>query len=165
LRGSNYFAKASQADANTTLNRTFAKSRAGPVISTFMKMDIPKKLKIQDTDFRLVIGSTGIDYDPNKNEINISNHGYSFDEAMSIFEQILLPISTTPPFMVKDSIEVNGELRSNIITIDKQGKVILIALTMRHNETVWIISMRRASKKERNIFAKLIDNRERIDIE
>jgi uncharacterized DUF497 family protein len=119
-------------------------------------MDIPKKLKIQETDFRLVIGSTGIDYDPSKNEINISNHGYSFDEAIAIFEQMLLPISPTPPFMVKDSIEVNGELRSNIITIDKRGKVILIALTMRQNEKVRIISMRRASKKERNLFTKLV---------
>ena len=119
-------------------------------------MDIPKKLNIQETDFRLVIGTTSIDYDPNENEINISNHGYSFDEAIVIFEQILLPISSTPPFMVKDSIEVNGERRSNIITIDKQGKVILIALTMRRNETVRIISMRRASKKERDIFAKLL---------
>lgn len=119
-------------------------------------MDIPKKLNIKETDFRLVIGSSGIDYDPNKNEINISNHGYSFDEAIAIFEQMLLPISPIPPFMVKDSIEVNGELRSNIITIDKHGKVILIALTMRPNETVRIISMRRASKKERNLFTKLI---------
>ncbi len=119
-------------------------------------MDIPKKLNIQDSDFRLVIGSTGIDYDPNKNEINISNHGYSFDEAIAIFEQMLLPISSPPPFMVKDSIEVKGELRSNIITIDKQGKVIIIALTMRQNETVRIISMRQASKKERNLFTKLV---------
>ncbi len=119
-------------------------------------MDIPKKLNIQETDFRLVIGTTGIDYDPRKNEINISNHGYSFDEAIAIFEQILLPISSIPPFMVKDSIEVNGERRSNIMTIDKQGKVILIALTMRQNETARIISMRRASKKERDIFAKLL---------
>lgn len=58
--------------------------------------------------------------------------------------------------MVKDSIEVNGELRSNVMTIDKQGKVILIALTMRPGETTRIISMRRASTQEREIFAKLL---------
>lgn len=120
------------------------------------QMDIPKKLNIKETDFRLVIGSSRIDYDPKKNEINKSVHGYSFDEAIAIFEQILLPIPPTPPIMFKDSIEVNGELRSNIITTDKQGKVILIALTMRQNETVWIISMRRASRKERDLFAELI---------
>ena len=97
-------------------------------------MDIPKKLNIKETDFRLVIGSSTVDFDPNKNEINKSKHGYSFDEAITIFERILLPIPPTPPFMVKDSIEVNGELRSNVMTIDKQGKVILIALTMRPGE-------------------------------
>lgn len=120
-----------------------------------LKMDIPKK-KIKETDFRLVIGSSTVDYDPNKNEINKSKHGYSFDEAIAIFERILLPIPPTPPFMVKDSIEVNGELRSNVMTIDKQGKVILIALTMRPGETTRIISMRRASTQEREIFAKLV---------
>ena len=98
-------------------------------------MDIPKKLNIKETDFRLVIGSSTVDYDPNKNEINKSKHGYSFDEAIAIFERILLSIPPTPPFMVKDSIEVNCELRSNIMTIDKQGKIILIALTMRPGET------------------------------
>ena len=121
-----------------------------------LKMDIPKKLNIKETDFRLVIGSSTVDYDPNKNEINKSNHGYSFDEAIAIFERILLPIPPIPPFMVKDSIEVNGELRSNVMTIDKQGKVILIALTMRPGETARIISMRRASTQERDIFAKLV---------
>ena len=29
------------------------------------------------TDFRVVIGSTGIGYDPNKEEINRKKHGYS----------------------------------------------------------------------------------------
>jgi len=122
-----------------------------------LPVNIPRKLNIKESDFRLIIGSSGIDYDHSKNEINISNHGYSFDEAIAIFEKMLLPISPMPPVIVKDSIDVNGELRSNIITIDKQGKVILIALTMRQNETIRIISMRRASEKERCLFTELVD--------
>ena len=120
------------------------------------KMDIPQKLRIKESDFRLVIGSSTVEYDPNKNEVNKSKHGYALDEAIAIFERILLPIFPTPPFVVKDSIEVNGELRSNVMTIDKQGKVILIALTMRTGETTRIISMRRASTQERELFAKLV---------
>jgi uncharacterized DUF497 family protein len=119
-------------------------------------MDIPKKLHIKESDFRLIIGSSTVDYDPNKNKANKSKHGYAFDEAITIFERILLPIFPAPPFVVKDSIDVNGELRSNVMTIDKQGKVILIALTMRPGETTRIISMRRASTQERELFAKLV---------
>jgi len=118
------------------------------------KMDIPKKLGIKGTDFRLVIGSSTIDYDPKKNDKNIANHGYSFDDALEIFQNILLPISGSPPFITKDSITKNNEFRSNVLTLDKKGNVILIALTMRENETIRIISMRPASKKEKEIFKK-----------
>jgi len=118
-------------------------------------MDIPKRLRIEETDFRLVIGSSTVDFDPAKSEANKSKHGYSFEEAIKIFEKIILPISSSPPIITKDSIEKNGEIRSNILTLDKNGKVVLIALTMRPDETVRIISMRSASPKERKIFNEL----------
>jgi len=85
-------------------------------------MDIPKKLGIKETDFRLVIGSTKVEFDPAKNESNILKHGYSFDEAIDIFNKIIFPFATPPPpFIVKDSIEKGSELRSNMLTVDKRG--------------------------------------------
>jgi len=119
-------------------------------------MDIPKRLGIKETDFRLVFGSSSIDFDADKNEANKLKHDYSFEEAREIFERIILPLPSSPPFITKDSIEKNGEFRSNILTLDKKGKIVLIALTMRKNETVRIISMRPASKKERKMFSEHI---------
>jgi len=126
-------------------------------------MDIPKKLGIKETDFRLVIGSTKVEFDPAKNESNILKHGYSFDVAIEFFNKIIFPFVTPPPrFIVKDSIEKNGELRSNLLTLDKQGKVILIALTMRPNESARIISLRVANPKERKIFGDLTGYNQRL---
>jgi len=127
-----------------------------------MKTDIPKKLGIDETDFRLVIGSSTVDYDLGKNEINKLKHGYSFEEAIAIFEKVILPISSSPPIAVKDSIEKNGEIRSNIITLDKHGRVVVIALTMRPSETVRIISMRSSSQKERKIFSEITGYNESV---
>jgi len=127
------------------------------------RMDIPKRLGIKETDFRLVIGSTKVEYDPAKNETNMLKHSYSFDEAIDIFNKIIFPFVTPPPpFIVKDSIEKNGELRSNMLTLAKQGKVILIALTMRPNENARIISLRAASPKERKIFGELTGYNQRL---
>ena len=119
-------------------------------------MDVPKRLGIKESDFRLVIGSSKVEFDPAKNDSNKTKHGYSFDVAIEILNKIVFPfVSSPPPFIVKDSIEKEEELRSNMLTVDKQGNVILIALTMRPNESVRIISLRAASPKERKIFCEL----------
>ena len=126
-------------------------------------INIPKRLGIKKTDFRLVIGSTKVVFDPAKNKSNISKHDYSFDEAIDIFKKITFPFVTPPPpFIVRDSIEKNREIRSNILTLDKQGKVILIALTMRKNECTRIISLRPASRKDRKIFGELTGYNQRL---
>ena len=40
-------------------------------------MDISKKLGIEETDFRLVFGSSSVAFNKKKNEINKSTHGYA----------------------------------------------------------------------------------------
>ncbi len=117
-------------------------------------MDIPKRLGIQDSDFRLVLGGSSISYDPAKNDANVVKHGYSFDDAKKIFERLVFPFGgKSVPWVIKNSIPINNEMRSNILTKDENGHIVLIALTMRPDETVRIISMRRASKAERAIFS------------
>ncbi|MBU2572728.1 MAG: BrnT family toxin [Elusimicrobia bacterium] len=118
-------------------------------------MEKSKQLGINKMDFKLILGSAKIDYDPAKNEANKLKHGYSFDDAKDIFSKIVFPFGgKSVPFLTKDSISKNNEVRANILTVDKNGVVVLIALTMRPNETVRIISMRRASRIERSIFSK-----------
>lgn len=114
-------------------------------------MDVPKKLGIKETDFRLVIGSSNIDYDYDKEELNRKKHGYSLESAVYLLERWLLPIGG-PPFITHDPIEVNGEIRHQHLGLDDDGKVVFMVTTMRPNETVRIISFRRASEEEREIY-------------
>jgi len=118
------------------------------------KMDIPKRLGINESDFRLVIGRTGIDYDVNKEEINRKKHGYSLESAVYMLQRWLLPLGGPPPIS-KGPIEVNGEIRHLHMGIDDENNVVLIVTTMRPDETVRVISFRKASDEEREIYHRM----------
>jgi hypothetical protein len=51
-------------------------------------MNIPKKLEIKETDFRHAVGSSQIDYDPNKNDENRKKHNYSLESAVCMQKYI-----------------------------------------------------------------------------
>jgi uncharacterized DUF497 family protein len=106
-----------------------------------------------DTDFRLIIGSTGIEYDPTKEEANKRKHGYSLERATSIFERYMLPLGSLALF-INEPIERNGEIRHNHLTLYER-KVVFIVTTMRPGEKVRVISFRRASTKEIKIYIEL----------
>lgn len=105
-----------------------------------------------DWEFRVVIGSTQIDYDQNKEEANRQNHGYSLESAVEQFEHLILPVGKPRPYMVSDGFMECGEVRHMHMGTDDAGKIVLFVTTMRANEIVRIISYRRASDKEREIF-------------
>lgn len=112
-----------------------------------------KKLNIKKEDFRLVIGRSKIDYDLNKEAINRKKHKYSLESAVHILTMLLLQTDhtrfiTRGPFKVK----ANSEWRHEHMTIDDSQKVVFIVTTMCPDETVRVISFRRASAKERVIF-------------
>ena len=114
-------------------------------------MDTPKRLGIKQTDFRLVIGTSSIDYDHNKEELNRKKRGYSLESPVYLLERWLLPVGG-PPFITHDPVKVNDDIRHQHIGIDDEGKVVFMVTTMRPNETVRAISFRRASEEEKNIF-------------
>lgn len=101
-------------------------------------------------DFRVVIGSTAIDFDPNKEDENRAKHGYSLMSAVDIFEKLLLPISSTP-ICIRDA-STQAERRHEHLAVDSDGKVVFIVTTMRDEETIRVISLRRASHEERALF-------------
>jgi len=107
-----------------------------------------------DTDFRLIIGETGVEYDPEKEEINREKHSYSLESAVHIFEQAILPIGT-PALFTSEPVEVNGEIRHKHLALDDHKNVVFIVTTMRPGEKVRIISFRRASKEEIKIYIEL----------
>ena len=114
-------------------------------------MDFPEKLGIPEYEFRLIIGRTRIDYDESKEMINRKKHGYSLESAVHYFEQLLLPIDHSP-FMTSDAFIENEEIRHMHMGLDDSGNVVLFVTTMRDEETVRIISFRRARESECKTF-------------
>lgn len=106
-------------------------------------------------DFRLVIGSTQIDYDQNKEDANRKKHGYSLESAVHFFTRLLLPVRQ-PPFITRDASTAR-ERRHEHMTVDDQGKVVFLVTTMRSDETVRVISLRHAHPDERDTFMSLTD--------
>jgi uncharacterized DUF497 family protein len=119
-----------------------------------------KKPPWNPEDFRLIIGSTQVDYDPNKEQANRKKHGYSLQSAIHFFERLLLFDPT--PFISRDASTV-AERRHEHMTVD-EGKVIFIVTTMRPDETVRVISVRRADAEERDTFAAYTGFREAGDL-
>lgn len=103
-------------------------------------------------DFRLVIGGSAIDYDPNKEDENRAKHKYSLASAIDIFEKLLLPLPSTP-ICTRDA-STQSERRHEHLAVDSDGKVVFIVTTMRRDETIRVISLRRASQEERELFAQ-----------
>ena len=114
--------------------------------------DVPSKLGIPDWEFRVVFGRTKIDYDPDKEAANRRKHGYSLASAVQQLERMILPLGAPPPCMTSDGFREGGEVRHMHMGVDDSGKVIHMVTTMRADETVRIISYRRASVEERKRF-------------
>ncbi|MGB7912002.1 MAG: BrnT family toxin [Desulfobaccales bacterium] len=115
--------------------------------------DIPERLGINETDFRLVVGISKIDYDKNKELINRKKHGYSLESGVDLLERMLFPIPS-PPFIHKRT-NIEGEARYQLMGVDHEGFVVFMITTMRPDETVRVISFRRASSEERELFRSL----------
>jgi uncharacterized DUF497 family protein len=101
-------------------------------------------------DFRLIVGSTQIHYDPAKEEVNRKKNGYSLESAVHFFERLLL--FHPAPFLHRDA-STQSERRHEHMTIDDSGRLVFLVTTMRPDETVRVISLRRASPEEREEFA------------
>ena len=103
-------------------------------------------------DFRVVIGGSAIDYDPDKEDENRAKHKYSLASAVDIFEKLLLPVPSAP--ICTRNASTQPEQRHEHLAVDSDGKVVFIVTTMRQDETIRIISLRRASSEERDYFTQ-----------
>lgn len=118
-------------------------------------LDIPAKLGIPNYEFRLVFGSTKLDYDPRKEDTNRKKHRYSLESAVYLLERLLLPLENPKPHAVSDAFIENGEVRHMHLSVDDGGCIVLMVTTMRPDETVRIISFRKADSNERDTFRQL----------
>ncbi|MGD0590115.1 MAG: BrnT family toxin [Bacteroidota bacterium] len=111
-----------------------------------------KQLGVEEHQLRLVLGSTRIEYDPEKENINRQKHGYSLESAAYLLQRRLLPIQQ-PSMLYKGPTKQNGEHRYEIITLDDDNKtVVYFVITMREDEIVRIISFRKASRREASLY-------------
>lgn len=125
-------------------------------------MDIPIKMGIPDYEFRVVFGRTKIEYGPEKEYENRKNHGYSLESAMQLLERLALPLNNQLPHAVSDAFFEKGEVRHMHMSVDDCGDVVLMVTTMRSDETVRVLSFRRAHEDERQKFQELTGYAKRL---
>lgn len=87
-------------------------------------------------------------WDENKNTINKSKHGLSFEEAKEVFYDENAVLFDDPDHSV-------GEERFLIIGMTESNKILLVSHCYRDNDNVIrIISARKATKNEKNTYLR-----------
>ncbi len=84
------------------------------------------------------------EWDPEKAAANVKRRRVTFNEAASVLED---PLSTTFP----DEAHSEEEMRFLTIGASHRGRVLVVAHTER-NDTIRIISARRATRREREFY-------------
>lgn len=93
------------------------------------------------------------EWDENKNEANIKKHGFDFVQGRELFSN-----AGFLPFLFRaDLSEDYPEERWQGLGII-EGRVVAIVFTERQPGIIRFISLRRATRKERRIYEKTIQN-------
>lgn len=85
------------------------------------------------------------DWEPAKSEKNLRKHGISFDDAMEILDP-------QRPVILEDRDHSEVEDRYYAIGVSSKGRLLTVCITYR-GTTVRIISARKATKREMDIYA------------
>ena len=80
-------------------------------------------------------------WDPRKADSNFRKHGVAFDEAITVFSDPLA-------FIFDDMIHSEEEHREIIIGYSALSRLVLVCFVERSEDTIRIISARRATKAE-----------------
>jgi len=103
---------------------------------------MPQRISVQHTNYRF-------EWDKNKNRQNIRKHGFDFADAEEMFCGILL--------FSPDVREDYGESRwVGIGTI--RGRTAVVVFTERGPETIRIISLRKATRRESKQYEKAVED-------
>ena len=86
-----------------------------------------------------------IEYDPQKAKSNLIKHGVSFEEAVTALYD--------PMALVQEDSDSTGENRWIFIGLSSQTNLLTIVYTLREEETIRIISARKATRKEAKHYA------------
>jgi len=91
-----------------------------------------------------------LEWDERKNRSNIRKHGFDFADAGELF--------AGPALFRADTREDYGEERWLGVGVIR-GRIVMIAFAIVREDTFRIISLRRATRNERNAYEKEIKNR------
>jgi len=80
--------------------------------------------------------------------------------TVSLLKRIVFPFGETVPHVTSDGFLEEGEVRHMHMSVDDCGKVVLMVTTMRPDESIRVISFRRASSSEREQFFQITGYRE-----
>jgi len=94
--------------------------------------------------------SVNFEWDEDKNRENIRNHGFDFADAWEVFE--------APMRTALDTREDYGEARWNGIGL-LGNRIVVVVFTERGEDTIRIISLRKALKHERKKFEEALRDR------
>lgn len=110
------------------------------------------RLGVPEHEFRVVLGRTRIDYDPHKENENRTKHGYSLESAAHLLTACFGLFSGGRRIMISDGFLEHDEVRHMHLVEDDDGQLLLVVTTMRTDEVIRVISVRRASHDERLLF-------------
>ena len=85
-------------------------------------------------------------YDPNKDAANIIKHGLSLADALLVFE--------APDKLTLKSTKGDEARLMDVAMVAVAGVLLALVYVMREPDEVRAISLRRASKQERTLYAK-----------
>jgi len=87
-------------------------------------------------------------FDPSKDELNVRKHGISLDQASVVFNH--------PNKITLTSVREGEDRLVDITLVEIHGVVLVLVYVIRSEDTVRTISLRRASKAERTLYANSI---------
>ena len=93
--------------------------------------------------------SVRFEWDENKNKENIRKYGFDFADAWEIFQGPLITAPDTRADYEEDRWTGLGNLR---------GRVVVVVFTERGEDTIRLISLRKALKHERRAYEKAIQD-------
>lgn len=85
-------------------------------------------------------------YDPNKDTANIAKHGLSLADALIVFD--------APDKLTLTSPKGDEARLMDVAMVVVAGVVLVLVYVMREPDELRAISLRRASKQERTLYAK-----------
>ena len=85
-------------------------------------------------------------FDPDKDVTNIVKHGLSLADALLVFD--------APDKLTLESTRQDETRLMDIAMVEVAGVVLVLVYVMRQPDEVRAISLRRASKQERTLYAK-----------